>query len=169
MATVSQHVDKGTGYAPLNELMAKAMALFGDGTYESHDGSLPMMLLIMANMIVAEVNQHPYMDDLPQIDEYGDLTDVRSIPDLVMITGLAGMYASQQNSQKTGLLMGQYYRLMNQLLWGRRNGNTPLEVRITDRASSKNDPSNGIGTVRSSPQTRRGRTFYPANPPATEE
>ena len=159
-STVNQHVDQGSGNAPLKELMASGLHLFGDSSFESHDGTLPFLLMTLANSVVVEVNQHPYREHLPPVELYGDLSSRRDIPDLVMTYGIAGMYATQQQSAKGPMLMAQYYKLMNQLFWNAKNGNTPIQVRAFDKEGVTSDPNNGIDASRENQTELRGRTIY---------
>ena len=135
MTTLSPNVDKGSGHAPLSELMSRGLMLFGDNNIDLADGSLAHLLLMFANTIITEINQHPYRTGLPAIEYYGHPEDVRAVNDLTMIYGLAGMYASHQASQKAPALMAQFYQTMNRMLWNELNGNTKIQARPTDAGS----------------------------------
>jgi hypothetical protein len=113
--------------------MAIGLMLFGDNNYDMADGGLAHLLLHFANVIVGEVNQHPYRTGKPKIDYYTHPDDVRPISDMIMRSGISGYYAMQQNSAKGQTLMSQYYQVMNRTLWEEMNGNTKIEGRIYDK------------------------------------
>jgi hypothetical protein len=159
-ATVNQNVDQGSGYAPLNDVMAKALMLYGDSSFDTHDGVLPSLLLQLANTIVVEVNQHPYREHLAPVEFYGDITSRRSIPDIIMMYGIAGAYATQQGSSKGPMLMAQFYKMMNQIFWQEKNGNTPIQVRAFDKKGISTDPINGLEAPRDEQTELRGRPLY---------
>jgi hypothetical protein len=141
MTTVSAHLDRGSGYAPLSECMSKALVLMGDNNYDMADGSLAMMLLMMANNVVMEVNSHPYRTGKTPIKFYTSPEDVREISDMIMIAGIAALYAAQQVSQKAGMLNAMYLKTMNQQLWFELNGNTKIQIRPVDTGPF--NPTNG--------------------------
>ena len=123
--------------------MSLALMIFGDNNINMADGALAHMLLLFANQIVSQFNMHPYRTGMKKIQFYTHPSDVREIPDQVMIYGMAGLYAGQQRSDKAPTLMAQYYQLLNTLLWEQLNGNTNIEARIFDKGP-RSKKTNGL-------------------------
>jgi hypothetical protein len=135
MTTLSANVDQGSGHGPLSRLMSMALVIFGDNNMAMADGQLVHLLLHFANMVVDEVNAHPYRDDIDPVEYYVSPEDVRPVADQIMIAGIAGFYAAQQASSKAPALMSSYYRTMNQRLWFELNGLTDIQARPRDAGS----------------------------------
>jgi hypothetical protein len=121
-------------YSDLQTLAAQAIRLYGDQAPESTDASLMLLMVLFANQIVEDVRRHPYTTGA--IDYYKSLTDRRAIPDMIMITGLAAKYAQQQQSQRAQGFTGQYYSVLNSVLWNRKSGNGAIELTVVDGGSN---------------------------------
>ena len=132
--------------ADLQTLMEMALANWGDGSPASLFGDMGPLFLLHANMIVEDVRQHPYWVATNEIDYYESLSDKTSIPDIIMIAGLTARHAVQQRSQNAQALYQDYYRVLNQTLWNRYNGNTKVQMRPMDGGSN---PYYEQGTVSS--------------------
>ncbi len=131
-------------YSPLEKLMEQALRRYGEFSPATMDGEMKLMFLEFANMIIDEIRQHPYYDGTP-IDYYTDLQQARAIPDPIIVAGLDFLYATQQGSQATPIKGQLYFRQMNQQLWYKLNGNTPIRIRPVDKRSDTN-PTNGMPT-----------------------
>jgi hypothetical protein len=53
-----------------------------------------------------------------------------------MIAGLLFHYATQQASDKEETYGAQFIRMINQELWRRLNGNTKVQMRVTDNGTN---------------------------------
>ena len=139
------HVDLGTGFSPLADLMSRALLRFGDAATMQPSGDLALLLLDMANMLVEEINMHPYWNGA-KVAYYEHPADRRPIPDNIITAGLAGLYASQQGSDKAAQLLTSYYRTLNSVLWHDLAGNSKLRIRTFDKGYT--DPITGLDLVR---------------------
>jgi hypothetical protein len=128
------------GPVPLETLIMSAIRRFGDYHPDTIDGDTVLMMIEFANEILEEIRNHPYWD-ATVLDDYISSTDAREVPDRIMIAGLQAKYAEQQASEKMQVLMGNYYRTMNQTLWRRLNAthtdgggdrSPPLQIRPMD-------------------------------------
>lgn len=140
-------------YSPLNTLAMQAIRRFGDFHPGTTDGDVMLMFLEFANQIIDEIRMHPYHDG-KEIDYYQTPTDVRAIPDPIIISGLLYHYALQQGSDKLQIYMPTFHRTLNQLLWQKRNGNTKIQMRVVDDGT--NDRNLGGGKV----NTNNGTVSY---------
>lgn len=123
-------------YSPLNTLALQAIRRFGDFHPGTIDGDVMLMFMEFANLIIDEIRMHPYHDGT-DIDYYQSQTDVREIPDPIIVAGLLYHYAAQQGSEKLQMYMPQYNKTMNQQLWHKINGNTKIQFRVVDDATNK--------------------------------
>lgn len=135
-------------YSPLSTLAMQAIRRFGDFNPGTIDGDVMLMFLEFANLIIDDVRMHPYHQG--ELDYYISPDDVREIPDQVIVNGLLYHYAMQQGSEKLQLYMPMYHRSLNQQLWYKLNGNTPIRMRIVDDGTNpansngaQTDPNNG--------------------------
>jgi hypothetical protein len=137
-----------SGYSPLETLIFQALRRYGEMSPATIDGDTSLMFLEFANMVIDEVRSHPYHDGT-QLNYYLSLQDVREVPDPIMIAGILYHYASQQGSSKIQLFMPGYFRTMNQMMWLKINGNTPIQLRVVDGGTNPRnqtgdtDPLNG--------------------------
>jgi hypothetical protein len=130
---VNPHIRSGR--SPLETLIMQALRRYGEFSAGTVDGDTKLMFLEFANMVLDEVRAHPYHDG-SELPYYLALTDVRDIPDPIVIAGLLYHYAMQQTSEKISFYMPNYFRTMNQLLWDQLNGNTRIQMRIVDDGTS---------------------------------
>jgi len=142
MATSNTNPHIRETYSPLNTLVMQAIRRFGDFHPGTIDGDVMLMFMEFANQIIDEVRMHPYHDGT-DIDYYQSQTDVRAIPDPIIIQGLLYHYAVQQGSDKFQLYMPMYNKLMNQLLWQKINGNTKIQMRVVDDGTNKRNTGGG--------------------------
>lgn len=136
-------------HSPLDTLGMQALRRYGDFSPGSIDGDTLLMFIEFANMVVDEVNTHPYREGKPAIPYYTAISDARAIPDPVVIAGLLAHYAAQQLSEKVQTYFPLYYKTMNTHLWLQLNGNTSLHLRQVDESSRpdnnlKTNPLNGM-------------------------
>ncbi len=124
------------GYAPLNELITRAIRRFGDFSPASVNGDVQNMFIEFANQIVESYRQHPYYDGR-EVSYYVSATDSQPIPDPIMLAGLIALYSFQQMSEKTPGYQALYYQTMNGIMWNELNGNTAIQIRPTDGGSNK--------------------------------
>ena len=93
------------------------------------------MFIEFANMILDEVRMHPYWDGT-QLDYYEHMSETRPVPDTIMIAGLLFHYSTQQASDKQETYGAQFIRMINQELWRRLNGNTKIQMKVTDNGTN---------------------------------
>lgn len=149
----SPHLIDGK-YSPLSELILRAIEQYGDFDAGSVRGEITPMFVNFANMIVEDVNMHPYMrPPLSPVEHYTSEADTRSIPDPIILHGLLAQYAIQQQAEgKMQLFVPRYYRTLNAQLWMALNGNTDIRMRPTDGGSRLKDApqtskTNGLPTA----------------------
>jgi len=136
-------------YSPLDTLGMQALRRYGDFSPGTVDGDTLLMFIEFANMVVDEVNTHPYRESKPPILYYTGINDAREIPDPVIIAGLLAHYAAQQLSEKVETYFPLYYKTMNTHLWLQLNGNTKIHLRQVDESTRpesglKTNPLNGL-------------------------
>jgi hypothetical protein len=91
---------------------------------ENSSGELALAMIEWANRIIEDVNNHPnYLGD--QLPYYISLSDVRPIPDMIVLDGLVFHLAMQQMSEKAPVKQRVYYQTLNQLLSNRRFAGNP--------------------------------------------
>lgn len=129
-------------HSPLNTLAMQALRRFGDFNPGTVDGDVLLMFVEFANMIIDEIRMHPYHDG-KDIDYYQSPTDVREIPDSIIVNGLLYYYAVQQASPMMEIVTPIYYRTLNHQLWQKLNGNTKIQLRVVDNGTNKKNANNG--------------------------
>jgi len=129
-------------FSPLNTLAMQAIRRFGDFHPGTIDGDVMLMFLEFANMVIDEIRMHPYHDGT-EIDYYQTPTDIREIPDPIIISGLLYHYAVQQGSEKIQIYMPTYHSTLNQLLWHKLNGNTKISLTTVDDGTNKRNANGG--------------------------
>ena len=127
------------GYSPLSKLTRNALSRYGDFSPASVQGDAAMMFISFANLIVDEVNRHPYREGEDEISYYTSFNDVREIHDSIIESGLLSHYSVQQFSEKAGVYQPMYYNTLNSRLWHEKNGNTSLAMWATDEARPTED------------------------------
>jgi len=123
-------------YSPLETMIMQAVRRFGDFSPGTMSGDAALMFIEFANMVLDEVRMHPYWDGT-ELDYYQHLSDVRQVPDVIMVSGLLYHYASQQGSEKAQQYAAAFIRTISQQLWRRLNGNTAIEMRVTDNGTNR--------------------------------
>lgn len=129
-------------YSPLETLAMQALRRYGDFHPGTVDGDVMLMFMEFANLIIDEIRMHPYHDGT-DLDYYQSPTDVREIPDIVIVSGLLYHYAVQQGSDKMQFYMPNFNRTLNQQLWQKRNGNTKIQMRIVDDGTNPRNRNGG--------------------------
>lgn len=119
-------------HSPLEDLCRRALRRYGDLAPDTVDGETILMFLDFANEIVEDIRAHPY-GDMPSLDYYVSTTDIRPIPDIIVIDGLLMRYALQQGSRKAEIYAPKYYRTLNLTLYNRKYGSGPIEHTPRDR------------------------------------
>lgn len=122
-------------FAPLETMTLQAVRRFGDFAPGTLSGDAALMFIEFANMILDEVRMHPYWDGT-QLDYYEHMSETRPVPDTIMIAGLLFHYATQQASDKQETYGAQFIRMINQELWRRLNGNTKIQMKVTDNGTN---------------------------------
>lgn len=141
---ISPHI-KGGGYTPLETLITRAIRRYGDFSIGVTDPEVYQLFLDFANNIVEEIRQHPYWDPETELNYYVNPSEIRPIPDEIMVAGLLFFYATQQQSVKANTYGPLFFRAMNTILWNRKNGNTKIQARVVDGGSNP-DYSRGSTT-----------------------
>lgn len=150
MSDEAPHIKDGP--APLRYLINRALYEFGEFSPDTIEADVAIMLIDFANEIVEDILSHPYATKADsQLDYYESLDDAREIHDQIMRTGLLARFLRQQGSERFGMEMSRYYRTMNQIMWRRLNGNTPIRMRQVGDGTNpsyaqtnKTNPINGL-------------------------
>lgn len=115
--------------SPLETLVFQALRRYGEYSPSTVDGDTMLMFIEFANMIVEDIRHHPYWPVDKDVDYYTHQSDIRPIPDPVMLNGLIMHFAIQQGSPKLQLYMQVYNRSCNQILYERRFGKQRPELK----------------------------------------
>lgn len=126
-------------YSPLEMLAFQALRRYGDMNPGTVDGDVILMFVEFANLVIEDLRAHPYWDAV-YMDYYVHPTDIRPIPDPIMVAGLLYHYSIQQSSSKVEIYAPAYFRMTSRILFSRKYGNGPLELSPMDRGSG-NRPS----------------------------
>jgi len=119
-------------FSPLEVLAFQALRRYGDMNPGTVDGETIMMFLEFGNLIIEDLRAHPYWDG-PYMDYYLHPTDIREIPDPIIVAGFLAYYAAQQMSSKTEIYVPAYRRITAQILFNRKYGSGPLHMAVVDR------------------------------------
>ena len=136
-------------YSPLETLAMQALRRYGDFSPGTVDGDVMLMFIEFANMVIDDIRMHPYWDK-EEPEYYTSQSEMRPIPDPVIIAGLLFHYAAQQQSAKIQSYAPNYFRTLNQQLWRIKNGNTKIRGRVVDGGSNpsyntkQTNPNNGL-------------------------
>lgn len=131
-STINPQVSPGGSYSPLDSLMVSALRRWGDSSASAVHPSIEAMFIEFANLVIDDLRIHPYWED--EIDYYTHSSEVRAIPDAIMVAGLLAYYASQQGSAKTQLYVPSYRQRMNQVLYQRLYGNEAIDLNTFDKS-----------------------------------
>lgn len=123
-------------HSPLENLVRSALVRSGNFSPARVDGEVMMLMIELANRVIEDIRRHPYWEG-GDIDYYIDQTQIRAVPDIVMIDGLTAHYMIQQGSEKAALAMRLYQSNMSDILFERKYGNNELCIEITDGGSNK--------------------------------
>ena len=134
-----------TPNSPLEVMIGQALRRFGDFSPGTVNGDAALMFIEFANMTIDEVRQHPYWGT-GEVNYYTHISETRAVPDPVIVAGLLYQYSSQQASEKTPQYAQGFIRQINQSLWHRLNGNTPIQFIVKDGGSNR---SYALGTTTS--------------------
>lgn len=136
--------------APLRILIMRALRRYGEGAPDAVEGDLMGLFIDFANNVINDVRDHPYWTDASgnkiELDYYISNQDKRSIPDEIVVSGMAAYYALQQASQKSQILVPMYYRRMNQILFNLKFGNTEFRLQPVDKDGDDPGYKNGFRT-----------------------
>lgn len=141
-----------SGYSPLQTLIMQVLRRYGEFSPDTVDGDTALMFLEFANMVLDEVRMHPYHDN-SELPYYLALSDAREVPDPVVVAGILYHYAMQQGSQKVQFYMPNYFRTMNQLLWQKLNGNTPIRMRVMEGGTNPRNETGTTNPINGMPET----------------
>lgn len=120
-------------YAPLEQLALRALKRYGEMSPSTVEGEDMPLFIEYANAIIDDIHTHPYWDKGITIPYYIHQTDVRSIPDHVIVTGLLFRYALDKGSKKAGTYQGEHYARLNALLSTRKFGvGAEFELKAVD-------------------------------------
>lgn len=122
-------------FTPLENLVRSALVRAGNFSPSRVDGEVMMLMIELANRVIEDVRQHPYWEG-GDIDYYNDITERRSIPDMIMIDGLTAHYFIQQGSEKAMVFLQLYQANMANVLHERAYGNKSYQRSITDGGSN---------------------------------
>jgi len=119
-------------FSPLEDLMTDAYERFGNMDSDSMDASVKRIMLRYANLIVEDIRLHPYTS-YPDLDYYTSLQDIRPIPDVIVLGGLAYHYAKWMDSTKSNTLGLEYMQTLNQVMYQRKYGSGKIEMNTVDK------------------------------------
>jgi hypothetical protein len=122
-------------FSDLQTLTTQALRRYGDFAPGSASGDVTLMFIEFANMVVDEVRSHPYWPEDTPLDYYTSPTDVRPIPDPVVLAGLLFHYSIQQLSNKAQAYQPAYARALNQQLHYAIRGNERPRFVVQDGGS----------------------------------
>ena len=114
-------------YTPLQNLAYDALREYGEANPGTMDGDTSMLFIRLANKIVEDCRAHS-LYPMPDLDYYIAATDIRPIPDIIMLAGLQYYYALQQSSEKIKLKQPEYHSRLNITLYNRLYGNGKIEI-----------------------------------------
>jgi hypothetical protein len=122
------------GNAPLEALMMRALRRYGDQAPSTIDAETFLMFIDFGNSVLDDVMGHPYWPVGKNIDYYYHQTEVREVPDAIMLAGILYMYALDQESKKAPRYQADYYQKMNQVLARDKFGvAAEFEMSVIDR------------------------------------
>ena len=122
-------------HSPLENLVRSALVRAGNFSPSRVDGEVMMLMIELANRVIEDIRQHPYWEG-GDIDYYNDITEIRPIPDMIMIDGLTAHYFIQQGSEKAMVFLQLYQANMANVLHERAYGNKAYTRKITDGGSN---------------------------------
>lgn len=120
-------------YSALEALVMQSLRRYGDMHPGTVDGEVMMMFVEFANLIIEDLRGHPYWDN-PEIDYYTHPSEIRSIPDNIMVAGLLYHYSVQQQSNKIEAYGPMYFKMMNRILYQKKYGSGKIEVSPWDKS-----------------------------------
>ena len=123
-------------YSPLSAIIMQVIRRDGEFHPSTIDAELAYMFLEFANEIVDDVLTHPYHTG-EAIDYYTAIDEARPIEDTILHAGLHARYATQQGKGSMQYLVPMYARKLNQRLWHKLNGNTPIQMHIPDGGTNR--------------------------------
>lgn len=127
-------------YSDLQTLAKQAIVRYGDFAPGVSQGELMPMFVELANLVIDEIHQHPYWimsptdrSSRPRVRYYTHYTDIREVPDQIIVAGLLAMRAAQQQSQpKMAVYVPNFTRILSAKLWDLINGNAPISITPRD-------------------------------------
>jgi hypothetical protein len=119
--------------SPLETLVYQAFRRYGEFSPSTIDGDTMLMFLEFANMVVEDIRHHPYWPADVDVNYYNHQSDIRNVPDPILINGLLMHFSLQQGSPKMQLFMQLYSKTANQILYERLYGKRRPEFQVVDR------------------------------------
>lgn len=122
-----------TPYSSLETITLQALRRYGDMHPGTVDGEVMMMFVEFANLVLEDLRGHPYWDN-PEIDYYFHPSDIRKVPDNIMVAGMLYHYSVQQQSNKIEAYGPMYFKMMNRILYYRKYGSGEIQMSPWDRS-----------------------------------
>jgi hypothetical protein len=122
-----------TPYSTLETLTFQALRRYGDMHPGTVDGEVMMMFVEFGNLIIEDLRGHPYWEN-PEMDYYTHPSEVRAIPDNIIVAGLLYHYSVQQQSNKIEAYGPMYFKMMNRILYQKKYGSGKIEVSPWDKS-----------------------------------
>lgn len=119
-------------FSNLEALVFQALRRYGDMHPGTVDGEVMMMFVEFANLVIEDLRGHAYWDN-PEIDYYYHPSEMRAIPDSIMVSGLLYHYSVQQQSNKIEAYGPMYFKMMNRILYQRKYGSGKIEMSPYDK------------------------------------
>lgn len=120
-------------YSSLETLVLQALRRYGDMHPGTVDGEVVMMFVEFGNLILEDLRGHPYWDN-PEIDYYTHPSEIRHVPDNIMVAGLLYHYSVQQQSNKIEAYGPMYFKMMNRILYQKKYGSGKIELSPWDKS-----------------------------------
>ena len=117
--------------SPLSSLIRSAFLRIGNFSPNRIDAEMMNLMLQYANEVLQDIRTHPYWtDDDPAVPnvliyDYLHQTDIRPVPDLIIIMGMKAKHLKDQGSEKAGVAYQEYHSVLNGELYNRMFDGTP--------------------------------------------
>lgn len=120
------------GPSPLETMALRAIGRYGETSPSTLEGEFILKMIDYANAVIDDILEHPYWDKTP-LPYYQHVTQVRAIPDSILIAGLLSKMATDLASQRAQRYEIEYFKRMNQVLLRRMYGpNAAFELQAVD-------------------------------------
>jgi len=125
-------------FAPLETMIYRALRRYGDVNPGTIDGEVSLMFLELANTTIEDIRQHAYWDnETDPLNYYEAVSEIRGVPDNIIVSGLLFNYAIQQGSKKAESYASLYKKTLNQTLYERKYGDQKHYLKRVDATADE--------------------------------